>query len=273
MGRLALALAALSTLAASPAHARPWVRVRVWRPGFGWGYVLVAPPPPPPAPAVVYPAAAPVVAAPIVAAPVVAAPVYEEQLPPPPPPPLAPPAPVALRMAPPPPTVRVGLGLTGTGFHFGDTQLGGGVGHLRLRSTDHLTIEFAAGVMGGRDSLGITRRDVPTTVGLYLYPWHCVVAPYFVAAGGANFVHIADADQRIDGTQLVGALGGGLEFRLGPHLALGADLRYQWRSRIDQPAQPTASVSAIQASGSTGNLPPLGDEKGPAFNISATFYF
>jgi hypothetical protein len=221
--------------------------------------------------------AAPVVAAPVMAAPVVApvaaGPVYEEQLPPPPPPPLPPPAPVVLRVAPPPPTVRVGLGLSGTGFHFGDTQLGGGVGHLRLRSTDHLTIEFAAGVMGGRDTLGITRRDVPTTVGLYLYPWRSVVAPYFVAAGGANFVHIADADQRIDGTQLVGALGGGLEFRLGPHLALGADLRYQWRSRIDNTGAPSASLAPTAVSASAGNLPPLGDEKGTAFNISATFYF
>src|SRR5262249_4925133 len=131
---------------------------------------------------------------------------YVEQLPPPPPPPMPMGPPPAV--VPPPPgaydymgpqrvrphhEIKWGLGLSGTGFNWDDgngvkSEAGGATVHLRLRPSEHITWEFAIGGMGGKDETGIERHDVPATVGLMLYPWASTFAPYFVAAGGGNFI-------------------------------------------------------------------------------------
>jgi hypothetical protein len=161
---------------------------------------------------------------------------------------------------------HVGLGIGGTGFSFGDTQLGGASAHLRVRASHNVTWELALGVMGGKDEMGIERRDVPLTLGVHIYPWDSVLAPYFVAAGGGNFVREDFQGQHIDGTQFVGALGGGLELRLGHHLTLGGDVRYQWRELTDR-------RDGSQSYRVSGLLPPLRDEDGTAYNLTATYYF
>jgi hypothetical protein len=199
----------------------------------------------------------------------------------PPPPQVQPPPLRSYDYVPPlrhPTETRIGLGLAGTGFNWHGSEEGGATAHLRLRSSEHVTWEFALGAMGGKDEFGIDRHDVPATFGLYLYPWASAFAPYFVAVGGANFVHQELDGSKIDDTQLLGALGGGLELRLGHHFAVGADLRYQWRWRTDRRNDMPSGTITQPSPGMAGTaivptLVHVGDEKGAAYNVTATYYF
>jgi len=244
---------------------RPY-RHWVWRVGVGWVliaappvyvYRYAAPPPPPPAPP---------------APPQQECPCDPEQAPAPESPPVVPPQTLNAPAPAPegyvirqrrPSETHLGLGVAASGFSWTGSEEGGGVAHLRIRSSGHVTWEFALGVLGGKDEAGISRHDVPATVGLYLYPWNSTLAPYFVAAGGGNFVHEDFKGAKLDASQIMGALGGGLELRLGQHFTVGADLRYEWRGVTDRRNQAPAGSP----------LPPIGDEEGPSYNLTGTFYF
>jgi hypothetical protein len=285
---------------------------RYWRLGVGW--VWVYPPPvvvAPPAP----PAPPPPPAMPVYeqqdqgcgqcscncccnnAAPMPQPSPYVEQLPPPPA--LPPPPPTVVPPPPPPPgaydymgppqvrehhPIRWGLGLSGTGFNWESngvkSEEGGATVHLRLRPSDHITWEFALGGMGGKDETGIERHDVPATVGLMLYPWASTFAPYFVMAGGGNFIQQDYMGLHREDSQVIGALGGGLELRLGQHFTVGLDIRHQWRWEADK--NHDGPNGTIMGTGTTttktppttnATLQPVGDESGTAYNLSATYYF
>src|SRR5262245_51896434 len=243
------------------AFVRPPFRRWFWRVGFGW--VLLPPPPvfvyrygpPPPPPQCPCDGA--------------------EQ----PPPPVAPPG--SLSAPPPPPPVaaggaegyvierprrreqpHVGIGVAAAGFSWPGSSIGGGVAHLRIRSTDHFSWEFALGVLGDKDSMGIVRHDVPLTLGLYFYLWNGVLAPYGVGTAGGNFANEHFMGQELNASQLMAQLGGGLELRLGPHFTVGGDVRFEWRGVVDRRARTPTDL-----------LPPINDEKGAAYNLAATWYF
>ena len=307
-------LAAVGVTLVEPSTADAQVRVyrtyrrpyRYWRVGVGWVWVYPppvviappappAPPPPPPMPVVQeQPAynqcgcccnnnAAP---------PPMPSPYPEEPLPPPPmmpppPPPMVTPPPQGAYDYMPPMQprphhdIKVGLGVSGTGFNWDQagvkSEEGGATVHLRLRPSQHITWEFALGGMGGKDENGIERHDVPATVGLMVFPWNWTIAPYGVAAAGANFIQQDYMGLHREDAQALAALGLGAELRLGQHFTVGFDVRHQWRWAADK-NNPNATIdnntgtAAMPAMGAT-TLVPVGDETGTAYNLSATYYF
>jgi hypothetical protein len=188
--------------------------------------------------------------------------------------------------------VRVGLGISGIGFNqVGGADVGGLAAHLRFRSGEHVMLEASIGAMGEKVTDGVQRNDVPLAFGLYLFPWNTRLAPYFVAQGGGNFVHQQYAGDRLDQTQAMAAVGGGLELRLGEHFTIGADLRKQWRWAQSNGGVATSSPGGATSTNgvpagalaiSTGggaapaavsSLTPVTDESGVAYTLAATFYF
>jgi hypothetical protein len=145
--------------------------------------------------------------------------------------------------------------------------------HLRLRPSEHITWEFAVGGMGGKDENGIERHDVPATVGLLLYPWASTFAPYFVMAGGGNFIRQDYMGEHREDSQLLAALGGGLELRLGQHFTVGLDIRHQWRWVADKNNGNVTPPPTGKTPPMTTTLVPVRDESGTAYNLSATYYF
>ena len=134
-------------------------------------------------------------------------------------------------------TSRIGLGVRGTGQVINDgwNNLGIG-GEFLYRASPHLVTELAAEYQrsaGSRSQLD--RVDVPVTFGLRVHigrpDW--VVSPYFVFAGGVGY---ASQDLRFttdDAIYLEGQLGGGLELRLGQHVAVTADARLDAKKRAN----------------------------------------
>jgi hypothetical protein len=209
-------------------------------------------------------------------------PVYVDP-PPPPPPVIAPPPPVYYVPAPPPEIVveqrpavpmwksRIGLGVRGTGqvIQDGWNNLGIG-GEFLYRASPHLVTELA-GEYQHSTATAIDRVDVPVTFGLRVHigrpTW--VVSPYFVFAGGVDF---ASQDLKVthdDAFYLDGQLGGGLELRLGQHLAITVDARLDAKKRVNDPAANVVATYAVD-----GKLVhPLGNEIGGQFRLGAAVYF
>lgn len=239
---------------------------------------------------VVVPSAFPSVA---VAAPAPPAPVYYYTPAPAPLPPIPPPlvAPAPVYYAPPPaPTYvavrrapqvdgwrsRIGLGVRGIGVtdSGGWDNLGIG-GEFLIRASNHLSLEFAAEYQhdtAGGPSGAIDRVDIPATIGMrvYLGPPRWVVSPYFVFAAGFDYAAqdlrpITDQAYYFDGQ-----LGGGLELRLGQHVALTADVRFDGKKRLDSPADPIVAESFVVGSRTAR---PLGDEYGAQFRLGVALYF
>jgi outer membrane protein with beta-barrel domain len=278
---------------------------RYWRVGVGWVWVypppvVVAPPAPPPPPMPVMQEqqencgqcgccccnnAAP--------APQPSPYPEPEALPPPPMMPPAPPAPPPVTPPPPgaydymPPMqprahheIKLGLGVSGTGFNWDaagvKSEEGGATVHLRLRPSQHITWEFAIGGMGGKDEMGIERHDVPATVALMVFPWNWTIAPYGVAAGGANLIRQDYMGEHREDSQALAALGLGAELRLGQHFTVGFDVRHQWRWAADKNGQQSGTIDNNTGTTKTpamSTLVPIGDETGTAYNLSATYYF
>jgi hypothetical protein len=186
-------------------------------------------------------------------------PVYAQPAPPPPPayqplpePPLPPPPPPVAYRRPPLPQwqAKFGIGARVSGTLNSD-ELGGfsqmGIGgELLYRASRHLVLELGSEYQKRLDN-GFARYDVPVTMGMRVHigapDW--VVSPYFVFAGGAvysnlDYLHAHDIAWFLDGQ-----LGGGLEIRLGKHLALTADLRGDFRHRVTAPDQATANTLSV----------------------------
>ena len=238
--------------------------------------VFVVPPPPPvvyaqPAPPPVEYAPPPVPAYPPVPPPVVV------------PPPCcygAPPAPspepmvlVAPRPQVPMWTSRIGLGVRGTGQVINDgwNNLGIG-GEFLFRASPHLVTELAAEYQRSAGSQSqLDRVDVPVTFGLRVHigrpNW--VVSPYFVFAGGVGY---ASQDLRFttdDAIYLEGQLGGGLELRLGQHVAITADARLDAKKRANGVADNVLATTSVDGK----PVHPLGDEVGGQFRLGVAAYF
>ncbi len=213
--------------------------------------------------------------------PLPAPPVYAQPAPPPiaaPPPPVyapPPPPPIAYR----PPMLsqwqtKFGIGARFTAAINTDafasfSQLGFG-GELLFRVHRHLVLELGADYQKRMDD-GFARYDVPATLGLRVHigapDW--VVSPYFVFAGGGVYANLDYLHSHDIGWFLNGQLGGGLEIRIGKHLALTADLRGDARHRLNQPDAATANTISINGK----PFVPLQDSYGLLGRLGAAVYF
>jgi len=231
---------------------------------------------------------------------VVTQPVPEvQQMPPPPqvvqappmpayqpaPPPVfqAPPPPVF--QAPPPPVLVAPVVLPqwkakfGVGFRFAATvntdeftefsQLGFG-GELLYRAHRRLILELG-GEYQKRVDNGFARYDVPVTLGLRIHigapDW--VVSPYFVMAAGLAYSNLDFLRSHDVAWFADGQLGGGLEVRLGKHVALTADLRGDARRRLSKPDEATANTLSIDGK----PFAPMQDSFGLQARLGAALYF
>jgi hypothetical protein len=243
-----------------------------------WPRVVVVPPPPPPiyiqtpgAPPVEY-AAPPVAPLPPIPPPVVVPPpcCYSA------PPVEAPPQELVLvRPRPQVPmwSSRLGLGVRGTGQVINDgwNNLGIG-GEFLYRVSPHLSTELAAEYQRSTGSQSqLDRVDIPVTFGLRVHigrpTW--VVSPYFVFAAGVGY---ASEDYRFatdDAIYVEGQLGGGLELRLGQHVAITADARLDAKKRANDTADNVLATSSVDGK----PVHPLGDEVGGQFRLGVAVYF
>jgi hypothetical protein len=132
---------------------------------------------------------------------------------------------------------RVGLGARGAATLLGEGKytIGGGA-ELLVRLSHHFSLELAAEYQHSIIASPV-RQDLPITLGLrtYLVGLKARIAPYLVAAGGIDLAAAEVAGIRQRGLFLEGQLGGGLELRLGHHLAITADARFDARKRLGEP--------------------------------------
>jgi hypothetical protein len=218
-----------------------------------------------------------------------APPVYAPPLPPPPPvpyyvlpPPPPPPPPAPVYAPPPPPAVvaaapapapepfpKVGLGVRGGVTSVGGTEWGAIGGHLRLRPSKHVALEIAVERMAVRRGEA-DRTDIPVTAGGLFYFLHGTFAPYLVVDIGANFASRDGQGISDQATHFVGRIGGGLELRVSPNFAIGADARYVARERVKgSPEQ----IPLTEQASSSSYYEPIGNEHGAEFRLAATLYF
>lgn len=274
--------------------APPWVRVRPW---FRPRIVVV-----PPIPYYVQPAPPPVYVQPqpyyVQPQPYYGQQPYNVQPQPPlPPPPVysqpAPPPPVysqppayyqyppATYARPPQPvrpqwTARVGIGGRFAGIINRDdwTQFGqlGFGGEMLFRVQRHIVLELASEYQRSVYGEGEFRRyDVPVTLGarFHLGGPEWVVSPYLVAAAGLNYANLDYIHARDIAWFAVGQLGGGLEIRLGKHVALTGDVRIDGRRRLSEPDEATQATTFVNGK----PFAPMQSQYGGQFRLGAAVYF
>jgi hypothetical protein len=243
--------------------------------------VVVGAPLPPP----------PVVVAPPLPPPVVVEPPQYQDPPimplPPVPPPIVVPPPCCYAPPPPPPepevvivkprpvvpmwSSRIGLGVRGTGTVIQDgwNNLGIG-GEFLYRASPHLVTELAA-EYDRSAATPLDRVDVPVTFGLRLHigrpTW--VISPYFVVAGGVDFASQDLKFTHDDAIYVDGQIGGGLELRLGQHVAITADARLDAKKRANDVAANVAATTFVDGK----PVHALGDELGGQFRLGVAVYF
>jgi hypothetical protein len=202
-----------------------------------------------------------------------------------PPPPVFQPPPPPVFQAPPPPVMAAPVVLPqwkakfGVGFRFAATvntdqftefsQLGFG-GELLYRAHRRLVLELG-GEYQKRVDNGFARYDVPVTFGLRIHigapDW--VVSPYFVMAAGLAYSNLDFLRSNDIAWFADGQLGGGLEVRIGKHLALTADLRGDGRRRLTKPEEATANTLSIDGK----PFSPMQDSFGLQARLGAALYF
>lgn len=166
---------------------------------------------------------------------------------------------------------RIGLGVRGTGqvIHDGWNNLGIG-GEFLYRASPHLSTELAA-EYDHSTANALDRIDVPVTFGLRVHigrpTW--VVSPYFVFAGGLAYASQDLKFTHDDAFYVDGQLGGGLELRLGQHVAITADARLDARKRANAVAENVAATTSVDGK----RVRPLGDEVGGQFRLGVAVYF
>lgn len=199
-------------------------------------------------------------------------------------------APAPMTVRPPAPRYafrpQFGLGFRAVGAwgvnSFTDFGQGGLSGDLLFRIHPRVTLEMTATWLGttynSEAQTGYSRYDVPLTLGVRVYPGHpaWVAAPYFVFATGAGWARattpVIDQDGLLfDATETAwfwdGQAGGGVELRLGRHVALNADVRVTTRLRIDRGQR----LEVIDAVGNT--VPIMGHQGGVLGNLGLSVYF
>ena len=170
-------------------------------------------------------------------------------------------------------TSRIGLGVRGTGQLINDgwNNLGIG-GEFLYRVSPHLSTELAAEYQRSAGSASaLDRIDIPVTFGLRVHigrpTW--VVSPYFVFAAGVDY---ASQDYKFtsdDAIYVDGQIGGGLELRLGQHVAVTADARLDAKKRANSPADNILATTSVDGKPAH----PLGDEVGGQFRLGVAAYF
>lgn len=139
---------------------------------------------------------------------------------------------------------RVALGVRGFATVLGEGKYSaGGGGELLVRLSRHLSLELAAEYQRSI-ATSLLRQDLPITLGLraYLVGPQARVAPYLVAAGGIDLAGAEVAGVRQRGLFLEGQLGGGIELRLGRHLAITGDARFDARKLLEKPNDSIAEL-------------------------------
>lgn len=228
---------------------------------------------PPPEPYYVAPQQLPPIPPPIVApAPTVyVAPTPTYYAPPPPPVAVTVAAPAPVKVSRPAFRSQFGLGLRGSGYVQHDKFHGLGVGgELLIRISPHWTSELAGEYQ--RNTSGATSRmDIPLTLGMRVHlakpSW--MLQPYLVGALG---VDLARQDLKVFEEKAYffeGQVGGGLEMRLGKHVALTADARFVGRYRVDKAEQETLSLKYVDGK----PVSPLGNSYGGQFRLGVQVYF
>jgi hypothetical protein len=166
---------------------------------------------------------------------------------------------------------RLGLGVRGTGqvIQSGWNNLGIG-GEFLFRASPHLSTELAVEYQRSA-ATPLDRVDIPVTFGLRVHigrpTW--VVSPYFVFAGGLAF---ASQDLKFttdDAIYLDGQIGGGLELRLGQHVAITADARLDAKKRANDTAANVLATASVDGK----PVHALGDEVGGQFRLGVAVYF
>jgi hypothetical protein len=243
--------------------------------------VAVSPPPPPqvysPPPPAYYPPPPPAPPLPPIPPPLVAPPpvVYAPapccvEAPPPPPPAPAQPVQTVVAVQPKQPEYRsqVGLGVrVGGGIENTDWNRLGIGGELLFRLTPHLALELGADYHRAVNRQ-FERTTVPVDFGLriHLSRPHWVVSPFLVGA----MTYTWSRQDLIAGSEeahfIGGQVGGGLEIRLGKHVALTADARFDGKKRVD------ASDLSLKSVNGTA-VRPLQSEYGGLFRFGAAVYF
>ena len=168
-------------------------------------------------------------------------------------------------------TSRIGLGVRGTGqvIQDGWNNLGIG-GEFLYRVSPHLSTELAAEYQRST-ATPLDRVDVPVTFGLRVHigrpTW--VVSPFFVFAGGLDFASQDLKFTHDDAIYVEGQLGGGLELRLGQHLAITADARLDAKKRANGVAANVLATASVDGK----PVHALGDEVGGQFRLGVAVYF
>ncbi|MGZ3441504.1 MAG: hypothetical protein ACXVDD_18420, partial [Polyangia bacterium] len=166
---------------------------------------------------------------------------------------------------------RIGLGVRGTGQVIDDgwNNLGIG-GEFLYRASPHLVTELAAEYQHSTATM-LDRVDIPVTFGLRVHigrpTW--VVSPYFVFAGGVGYASQDLKFTHDDAIYVEGQLGGGLELRLGQHLAVTADARLSAKKRANDPAENVVATTSVDGK----PVHALGDEVGGQFRLGVAVYF
>ncbi len=149
------------------------------------------------------------------------------------------------------------------------SQLGFG-GELLYRASRHLSLELAGEYQKTLDG-GFARYDVPVTLGLRIHigapNW--VVSPYFVVASGVDYGSLDFLAGRDTAWFLDGQAGGGLELRLGRHLALTADVRADGRHRVTNPTDAVAATTSVDGK----PFQPMQNQVGGQMRLGAALYF
>ncbi|MEP7120043.1 MAG: hypothetical protein ABJE95_03995 [Byssovorax sp.] len=195
----------------------------------------------------------------------------------------APPHPRVVRMTPPPPApppppprwhrdTKWGLNLRVEGMTFGhnekaaqDSGMGGLGLSLRYRPIPHFAFDVGIDVLGGTDFNGFKRTETPFTVSgmIFLNP-RSPVQLYLL--GGMHFSHAkvtsdfaspllsatGDGNFGAEYTYFGGQGGGGLEFRVGRHVALNIDVVGFMRKRTDDGRIPEYSDPEKGSTNSSG---------------------
>lgn len=213
----------------------------------------------------------------------VAVPVYAQATPPVvyvnPPPVVVAPAPTyaapTVAVAAPKPvgwTSRFGLGVRGTGVVNNDSWNNVGIGgEILYRASNRFSLELA-GEYQHEPGNALDRWDVPVTFGFRLHigkpTW--IVSPYFVAAAGVDYARLTMTPAATDEALFFdGQVGGGLEIRIGQHVAITADARFDGKKRMD-----TASEVVLRTRSVNGKpVHALGDEYGGQFRLGVAVYF
>src|SRR5262249_6267259 len=154
-------------------------------------------------------------------------------------------------------------------IHDGWNNLGIG-GEFLFRASPHLVTELAA-EYDRAAATALDRVDVPVTLGLRVHigrpNW--VVSPYFVFAGGVDF---AAQDLKFTSAKAIslgGQLGGGLELRLGQHVAITADARFDAKKRVNDVSEAVAATTYVDGK----PVRALGNELGGQFRLGVAAYF